>query len=138
MATVTKKNGKTIIQTPYTKRNGKTVILVEVCDDIKIKKEKPKVEWVNEFEIGEEVLVHIEGKYIKSVVKKINKTSVSVNLYDYNIIYCYDGCNRLIWLDITNEVKTKFSREGIIKKGQEEYNRDNSFIEGSYRTDYNF
>jgi hypothetical protein len=111
----------------------------------KPKEEKPIVDWMSNFTIGEEVLIC--GKYmhnanIKGKIAKINKKSVTVKLFAYTEISdknAYEnqtyGNNRLIWETFTNDSKVVFDKKSIIKKGEISC-IDAEFIEGKRPVDY--
>ena len=111
----------------------------------KPKEEKPIVDWMSNFTIGEEVLIC--GKYMhngnrKGKIAKINKKSVTVKLFAYTEISdknAYEnqtyGNNRLIWETFTNDSKVIFDKKSIIKKGEISC-IDEEFIEGKRPVDY--
>lgn len=119
-------------------------IAQKILDKYFQKKEvaKKDASWVEDFTIGEEVLIFERRMKRKGVVKKINKTSVSVDLFHYSEIddrYALEnqtyGKNRLIWSSWTDKRQVIYSRDGIIKKGQETY-YDKEFLEGGRSVDY--
>jgi hypothetical protein len=115
-------------------------------------KEKPNAEWVNDFVVGEDVLVMrcpqqnpttFSSKIQrKGKITKINKKSVSVSLYAYNetddlraLQEQTHGRNRLVWCNFTNDTKVVFDRNDLQKKGVYAY-ADKLFEEGERRVDY--
>lgn len=111
------------------------------------KKEKATPSWIQEFVVGDEVLVNVgthwsSSKRIKSVVTKINAKSVTVRLYAYRTIdddnafrnQTY-GKDRLIWTELSTETKTLFSRHDLIKRGEYSF-YDNLFVEGEHDVDF--
>jgi uncharacterized protein YkvS len=125
-------------------KNPDKSIAQNILDKYFQKKEvaKKDASWVGDFKKGEEVLIVGRRMTRKGVVKKINKTSVSVDLFHYSEIddmcalenQTY-GKNRLIWSSWTDKSQVIYSRDGIIKKGQETY-YDEEFLEGERRVDY--
>jgi len=102
--------------------------------------------WITSFSVGEIVLVNGCGEFRrirqKGVVDKVNKTSVTVNLFRYTEIHDdyaarnqTHGSNRLMWLDTFDAKKVVKSRRNIVKKGECIY-YDSQFIEGLHRVDY--
>lgn len=113
------------------------------------KREEKNVEWLNEFQVGEEILVytpykdyHATNIWQLAVVNKINKKTISVSLYGYDEVHDNDavrnqtyGNNRLIWnkSPINQTKKVVSDRRSIIKKGA---NMDHRFTEGLRSVDY--
>lgn len=110
--------------------------------------DKPKKEknnsWLEKFEVDEQVLVynsHISS-YIKGQIQKINKNSITIQLFASievddeeamkNQTY---GYNRLIWQNFSSGKVIKYNKEGIIKKGENNWS-DELFIEGKRSVDY--
>jgi len=136
--------------------------ILEKCDTIEIKKiimdtyftkkekEEKDVSWLNNFVVGEEVLImgaKAQGKYSRTItrkglIQKINKTSVSVRLFAYTEIDDMNaienqtwGYNRLVWDNFTNDSQVIYSKDNIVKKGECKY-RDEELIEGKKMVDY--
>ena len=104
--------------------------------------------WITSFSVGEIVLVRGCGKFRrirqKGVVDKVNKTSVTVNLFRYTEIRDQGalrnqthGMDRLIWSDTFDAKKVVKSRMNIIKKGESVYS-DVEFVEGRNFVDYGY
>jgi hypothetical protein len=111
----------------------------------KPKEEKPIVEWLSNFAIGEEVII-TNGPYKcphrKGIISKINKKSVSVKLFAYREIDDKNallnqtyGYNKLIWKTYTDDSKVIFDKKSIVKKGEMSW-IDEEFIEGKRFVDY--
>lgn len=101
-------------------------------------------EWINEFSVGEEILVYNDSIYNKGVVYKINKKSISVRLFCYREITDMNaianqtyGTNKLEWGNFTNKTKTIFKRTDIIKKDEKTY-MNRLFEEGERSVDYGY
>jgi hypothetical protein len=107
---------------------------------------KRDVSWINDFVVGEIVLVRrSDGRngFLKAKIVKINKTTLSVKMYHYTTITDKDalinqtyGTDRLIWGDCLGEIKNCYSSSRIIKLGQGNGALDDQFIEGKCRVDY--
>ena len=104
--------------------------------------------WIAAFSVGEQVLVNGCGEFRrirqKGVVDKVNKTSVTVNLFRYTEIRDQGalrnqthGIDRLIWSDTFDAKKAVKSRKNIIKKGESVYS-DVEFVEGRNFVDYGY
>jgi hypothetical protein len=144
------------------RKNLITKKILEKCTTIEIKKtimdtyftkkekKQKDASWINDFVVGEEVLVlntKPQTKYSRNItrkglIQKINKTSVSVRLYGYNEIdddnalkHQTHGYNRLIWWNFTNDSQVIYSKSALVKKGDCEY-YDEQFIEGKRSVDY--
>jgi hypothetical protein len=106
-------------------------------------------DWVNDFTVGEEVIVrHFKSKKPrtvtrdrKGIIRKIGKT-IQVELYNYFQIIDVNaiknqtyGKHRLIWSDTFDEKITVYCRNALYKRG--EYNHiDALFEEGEKSCDY--
>ena len=123
------------------------LLVVEHLNKKKITSSDKNYEWINEFEVGEEIIVNVSKgrwtfKKVKAVVKKINKCGISVNCYNYDTITDYAalrnqtiGKTRLIWTDLQTKTKVIQSRHNIYKRG-EFY--DDMFNEGWVEVDYGY
>lgn len=108
-------------------------------------KQVKDVEWVKEFEVGEEVLVYRGlgmGGRRKAKIIKINDKSITIRYFDYcmiNDLHAIQlqtyGTHRLIWGSLGEEKRVIKSRCDIYKKGQESY-YDPEFEEGKQSCDY--
>lgn len=101
-------------------------------------------EWCNDFKVGEEVLVW-QGKrcreLIKGVIQKINKDSVTLNLYNYITIlddYAIQnqtyGYTRYVWTSLSREKTIIRTRDRLYKKNESCW--DEYFVEGKRSVDY--
>lgn len=129
-------------------KNEKDINLI-LAEHLNKKKIKPdnNYEWINEFKVGDEILVDMRNggwntEKVKAVVKKINTCGLSVNLFNYRRITDTDalqnqtfGKDRLIWTDLQTKTKVIQSRHRIIKKG--EY-YDDMFNEGWVQVDFGY
>ncbi len=108
--------------------------------------DKPKKirnnDWLNKFEVGEEVLVYEGYIYRKGIINKINKSSLLISLYGYETQHDLDaitnqthGTDKLIWYNFISKTIIKHNNNYIRKKGESEY-YDKIFIEGKRDVDY--
>lgn len=107
-------------------------------------KTETDVNWLNDFQLGEEVLIrqkYFHQPHLKGYIHKINKKSVTVNLFKYKEKEntkksCQDYTYyRLIWEPEIDKKVVIFSRDNLIKKG-ECVSYDKEFIEGEYSIDW--
>jgi hypothetical protein len=105
--------------------------------------------WLSKFAVGEEVLVNIAcgRSYISmqrlGVIKKINKKSLSIKMYDYETIHDDSlamthgiGVLRYVWNKTTiGKTKTTYHESGVIKRGEQPF-YDVLFAEGREEVDY--
>lgn len=115
-----------------------TTLVDKIIKDHFTKKTK-NIEWLNEFVVGEEVLVN----YKKGKIEKINPKSVSVSMYTFDIInddFAWNnqtfGTIRYIWKPEIRDTIVIHSREKLIKRGEDEGAFDRYFIEGERSVDY--
>ena len=124
--------------------------IIETYFAEKPKQEKPVADWVTDFVVGEEVIITLAPQQQKRGMKihrkgkiiKINKKSVSVELFAYNEIDDKNalknqtyGYNKLVWASFTNDKMVIFTRNMLVKKGDN--NRtDEEFVEGKRSVDY--
>jgi hypothetical protein len=124
--------------------------IIETYFAEKPKQEKPVADWVTDFVVGEEVIITLAPQQQKRGMKihrkgkiiKINKKSVSVELFAYNEIDDKNalenqtyGYNKLVWASFTNDKMVIFARNMLVKKGDN--NRtDEEFVEGKRSVDY--
>lgn len=124
--------------------------IIETYFAEKPKQEKPVADWVTDFVVGEEVIITLAPQQQKRGMKihrkgkiiKINKKSVSVELFAYNEIDDKNalnnqtyGYNKLVWASFTNDKMVIFARNMLVKRGDN--NRtDEEFVEGKRSVDY--
>jgi hypothetical protein len=136
--------------------NDDKSIAQKILDKYFQKKEvaKKDASWIDDFTIGEEVLVTNATYYTqyrqtacgtmtrKGVITKINKTSITIGLFGYTEIdnefvlknhTC--GRNRIVWSSWTDRNQVVYSRKYVVKKGQSSW-RDDEFTEGERYVDY--
>lgn len=129
----------------------------KIIDTYFTKKEvaKKDISWLDDFTVGEEVLITNAKKQNstlskccysnivrKAKIAKINKSSISVGLFAYTEKYDIDalqnqtyGSTKLIWNSFTNDSQIVYDRRDIIKKGECSW-RENIFEEGEINVDY--
>ncbi len=107
---------------------------------------KPKIiknnDWLNKFNVGEEVLVYLNYILRKGRISKINKQSLTIDLYGYSVITDLDamknqtyGTNKLVWNDTIDKTIIRHNDNDIVQKGECEY-LDKLFVEGERSVDY--
>jgi hypothetical protein len=140
---------KNLLITSILKKAVNTKIRNEILT-IHFNKEKKKIDcsWVNNYSIGEELLcknkIHYSGIHnIKSKVIKINKTSVTIGYYDYNIIEDdnawknqTNGENRLIWNKNISKTYVVFNQKNLTKQCDFYQFEKKIFLEGIQSVDY--
>jgi hypothetical protein len=127
--------------------------IIDTYFPVKEKKEKPVPTWINDFVVGEEVMLKFAPQdkqfsniytkiHRKGKVLKINKKSISVGLFGYDDIDDMDaiknqtyGFNKLVWLNFINGKMVVFNRNEIVKKGEMAW-IDEEFIVGKRRVDW--
>lgn len=117
--------------------------IIEKYFAVKPKKEKNN-DWLEKFEVGEEVLIYHSHDFIKGRINKINKNSLTIELFAYSVIIDEEaiknqthGYNRLIWHNHINNKVIRYNTDGIVKKGESKY-YDELFIEGKRSVDYGY
>jgi len=112
--TVRKEKIISVITEQLNNIDNPTTLVDKIIKDHFTKKTK-NIDWVNEFVVGEEVLVWIGLSYKKGIIKKINTKSVDLSQYAYHTVY---------------------RREDLKKRGEDDGAYDRYFLEGEWIIDY--
>jgi len=129
------------IERELNKIDNPTTLVDKIIKNHFTKKTK-NIDWVNEFVVGEEVLL-FTGSYKKGIIKKINTKSVSVSMYAYDTIDDNNawvnqtvGKTRLIWKPEITGSKVVYHHKNLKKRGEVNGAFDRYFLEGERSVDY--